>query len=104
MSIVNYGLNWFSERRSNMLRCFMEAEKDPYKMLYRVFSKITNTNKFSNIEITFNSGKATIKHKFTQPSLLEFDIMEEKISVALSEGFGKEILEEMKKDIGYMII
>lgn len=87
-----------------MLRCFMEAEKDPYKMLYRVFSKITNTNKFSNIEITFNSGKATIKHKFTQPSLLEFDIMDEKISVALSEGFGKEILEEIKKDIGYMIV
>ncbi len=82
----------------------MEAEKDPYKMLYRVFSKITNTNKFSNIEITFNSGKATIKHKFTQPSLLEFDIMDEKISVALSEGFGKEILEEIKKDIGYMIV
>jgi hypothetical protein len=87
-----------------MLRCFMEAEKDPYKMLYRVFSKITNTNKFSNIETTFNSGKATIKHKFTQPSLLEFDIMDEKISVALSEGFGKEILEEIKKDIGYMIV
>lgn len=82
----------------------MEAEKDPYKMLYRVFSKITNTNKFSNIETTFNSGKATIKHKFTQPSLLEFDIMDEKISVALSEGFGKEILEEIKKDIGYMIV
>ncbi len=82
----------------------MEAEKDPYKMLYRVFSKITNTNKFSNIEITFNSDKAIIKHKFTQPSLLEFNIRKESVSVVLSEGFGKDILEEMKKDIGYMIV
>jgi hypothetical protein len=81
----------------------MEEEKDLHKVLYRVFRKITNINKFSNIEITFNSDKAVIKHKFTQPSLLEFNIKKDNISVILSEGFGKEILEEMKKDIGYII-
>lgn len=81
----------------------MEVEKDPHKMLYRVFSKITNTKKFANIEITFNSDRVSIKHKFTQPSLLEFSIKDESLKVIMSEGFGKEILEEIKKDIGYMI-
>lgn len=81
----------------------MEINSDPYQMLYRSFSRIVNLSKFSNIEITFNNKKALFRHKFSQPTILEFNMNDDSLSIVCYEGIGKDILDEIRKDIGHII-